>query len=374
MVQFPRHVRRNHVAAIAVIVFGVSFVAHGQAGGNIAGTGAEGGTTKVPWRGSSLSYGHSLSAMSFAPNGDPFPSAYDAEGKQIYLYNPTWAHNLLLLPEWHFTDQFFARGRLWITQEFTQPDGLNRRYEVELSDTLLDFGWTGWAEKLTGIRLSANVRMGFPTSKLSQLRTQLFSIGPAAIISKSFPVLSGLSLVYLGRATGRFNRSRTALTNGPGFATPAGQVSGACRDPQTIDADCAESQNTGIHVPFVDFTHGAAISFAPHSTVSIDVTMLWTRQWLYPVVSSGQGHQLEDMQIAAATNLNVRDTTWFIAALSWQFSKPVGVSLTAFTLGNQLDSNGKYQQPFFNRNTTIYLDLILNVEAVTSLFYKPSQS
>ncbi len=372
MVQVPRHVRRNHVAAIALITFGVSFVANAQAGGNIAGTGAEGGVTKVPWRGSSISYGQSLSALTFAPNGDPFPSSFDSDGRQMYQYNPTWAQNLLLLPEWHFNDLFFARGRLWITQEFTQPDQLNKRYEVEMSDAIIDLGTTGWQEKYSGLRVSGNVRFGFPTSKLSQLRTQFLSIGPAAVLSRTFPVMAGLTVAYVGRLTGRFTSRTTGTTNAPTYATPAGQVSGACRDPLTADADCISSTNTGVHSPFMDLTHGATISFAPHETVSLDLTMLWTRMWLHPGMSSGQGNQLEDLQFKNA--VNVRDTTWFIAALSWQFSKPVGVALTAFTLGNQLGSDGKYQQPFFNRNTTLYLDLILNVEAVTSLFYKPSQS
>jgi hypothetical protein len=367
MVLFPRHVSRNHVGAIALIAFGVSFVAFAQAGGNVAGTGAEGGTTKVPWRGSSMSYGHSLSAMTFAPNGDPFPTAYDADGRQIYNYNPTWAHNLLLLPEWHFNDAFFARGRLWITQEFTQPDGLNRRYEVEFSDSLLDFGWAGWKEKYSGIRASANVRIGLPTSKLSQFRTQYLSIGPAAILSRSFPVLSGLTLVYLGRVTGRLTRSTTALTHAPLYAAPGGQISGACRDPQSADFACTDSTNSGQRVPFLDLTHGAAVSFAPHETVSLDATILFTRQWLYPVRSSGQGHDGEDEQIARSGGV-VRDSTWFVLSAGWQFSKPVGVALTAFTIGPQLNTDGTYAFPLFNRNTVIYLDLTLNIEAITSRF------
>lgn len=369
MVQYPRHVRRNHAPWIALITFGVSFVAHAQAGGNVAGTGAEGGTTKVPWRGSSMSYGHSLSAMTFAPDGDPFPSAYDAGGRQIYQYNPTWAQNLVLLPEWHFNDLFFARGRLFISQEFTYGDATNSRHEVELSDSLIDIGTTGYKEKYSGIRISGNVRVGLPTSKLSQARTQYLSVGPAAILSRTFPVLSGLTLVYLGRVTGRFTSSNGIQTNQPRTVDSSGaQLEGvSCRDPLTAN-DCM----TGIRSPYLDFSHGASISFQPHETVSVDATMLWTRQWLPTLTSSGIGSRAEDEQLA--NDVKVRDSTWFVLSASWQFSQPVGVALTAFTVSPQLGASGTYTFPIFNRNTVLYLDLILNIEAITSRIFTSSKS
>lgn len=371
MVQYPRHVRRNHAAWIALITLGVSFVAHGQAGGNVAGTGAEGGTTKVPWRGSSMSYGHSLSAMTFAPNGDPFPSTYDAEGRQIYQYNPTWAQNLVLLPEWHFNDLFFARARLFISQEFTYGDSTNSRHEVELSDTLIDIGTTGYKEKLSGIRVSGNVRLGLPTSRLSQARTQYLSIGPAAVVSRTFPVLSGLTLIYIGRVTGRLTTQTAIRTNQSMTVDATGGQTAACRDPGTADYACTDT-NTGIRSPFLDLSHGPSVSFQPHETVSIDATMLWTRQWLYGMSSSGIGSRAEEEQLA--NDAKVRDSVWCVLSASWQFSQPVGVALTAFTVSPQLGASGTYNFPIFNRNTVLYLDLILNIEAITSRIFPSSKS
>ncbi len=54
-------------------------------------------SSQAPWRGSAISYGQSVSALTFAPAGQPY-------------YNPTWAQNLTLLPEWPFNDLFFARA------------------------------------------------------------------------------------------------------------------------------------------------------------------------------------------------------------------------------------------------------------------------
>ncbi len=350
--------------AIAVIAFGVSSVAYAQAGGNVAGATTTGSSaTKVPWRGSSMSYGHSLSAMTFAPNGDPLPgNATDGDGRPAYLYNPTWAQNLVLLPEWHFNDLFFARGRLFISQEFTLSDTTSRRNEVELSDTLLDVGTTGYLEKHSGIRISGNVRFGFPTSRLSQMRTQIMTVGPAAVLSRTFPVLSGLTLVYLARGTVRFSRFTTGYVNQPSFVS--------CIDAAMAEADCARSQNIGSRVPYFDLSHGPSISFQPHETISIDATMLWARQWLYALRSSGVGSEAEASQLA--NDSKVRDSTWFVLSASWQFSEPVGVALTAFTISSQLNASGQYQFPLFNRNTVLYLDLTLNIEAITSKLFNKS--
>ena len=42
------------------------------------------------------------------------------------------------------------------------------RNEIQLSDIFLDLGTTGYTEKITGLKVSGDVRFTLPTSKLSQ--------------------------------------------------------------------------------------------------------------------------------------------------------------------------------------------------------------
>ena len=55
--------------------------------------------------------------------------------------------------------------------------------------------------------------------------------------------------------------------------------------------------------------------------------------------------------------------------MSWQIFRPVGLALGASTSSPQLNTFGTRYFPLFNRNTVLYLDIALDVEAaVTGLF------
>lgn len=360
------HVRRDFETStttlakrvVALLTLAASSLALAQAvptiGADTKGKSGE----KVPWRGSSISYGHSATAMTFAPGAkfeiDPALAAdprisYDptAVGTQQY-YNPTWSHRLGLMPEWHFTDAFYVRSRFFISQEFTLSDSTSTRNEVEVSDLWLDGVWGGWKEKNTGIKLGADLRVMLPTSFASRMQTRLFTLGPGVNVSKMFPVLSGLAVSYSGRFTYRFNRLATFQNAGPSFESCG--VRG--------NDDCLALSSQGVRAIQLDALHGPSVLFMPHPRVFISGTFLMQHGYLPPLAESPV-----ELSLTQDTGPQWRHFWAGMFSVTWQTWDTLGFTLGAFTFANQLGPNGQLVFPLFNRNTVVSLDATLDIEA-----------
>ena len=189
----------------------VSSLAVAQAVPTIGATGEE-DNSKVPYRGTSVSYGHSLSAYNYSES------------------TTAWVHRIGLMPEWHFNDSFAVRGRLFIVQELTLSDTTTHPHEVELWDVFLDGVWSGYKEKVTGLRVGADIRVTLPTSLQSQAASRLFTLGPSVNLSRNFNVLAGLSLSYSARlaAARSTGPARVAAPPAARWATAAAPASTSC--------------------------------------------------------------------------------------------------------------------------------------------------
>lgn len=320
----------------------VSSLALAQAVPTIGGSGSQ--TSKIPYRGTSLSYGASTS-----------------------VYNPTpevtaITHRLGLMPEWHFTDSFWVRGRFFLTQEFTKSDFTKYTNEVEPSDLWIDAVWGGWREKNTGVRIGGDLRTTLPTSKFSRSLSRVLTLGPSANVSKTFKVLGGLTLVYAARFTWRFNQFTTRQNAGGAILDM-----GAC-NPRNIDAgfiDVCNRTSTGISNVLFDVIHGPTVVFNPHERLNISASLFMQRGW---------AHGLPDASVPGvelpATQLWARDFIGFSLGVTYQPWDFVGFTLGAFTFNHQLATNGRYETPFFNRNTVASLDATFDLEAVVSSFTK----
>ena len=144
-------------SVVLFLTLTVSSLALAQAVPTIGASGGEEGS-KVPYRGTSVSYGHTMSVYNYT------------ESERV------WMHRIGITPEWHFTDDLSLRSRFYLTQEFTKSNTTTRLYEVELSDLWLDGVWGGFKEKATGIKVAADLRTTFPTSKQSQAATRIFTL------------------------------------------------------------------------------------------------------------------------------------------------------------------------------------------------------
>jgi hypothetical protein len=295
----------------------------------------------LPFHGSQITYGPSATAYTFDQSAD-------------LHYNPTVGHRLGLLPEWHFNDLFFARGKLWLSQELTQSDTTTYKNEVELSDVWLDFGTEGFTEKNTGLKLAGEVRVTLPTSKASQSIGRIMTVGPMLSLSKKFDVLHGLTFGYVGRFTYRFNQYTTAQYQSPYLA--------ACGDPR--GSTCADFYSTGLRSTNYDVTHGLVANFQPHEKVSLDLVLWLQHAWLYPL--SPAGSQFQGAQGLTNTGTDVRNVAVFYLSGSYQITKVFSATLGCFTFTNEPNTDGTYLFPLFNRYTTLYLEAGVDVEALAS--------
>ena len=318
----------------AILTIAASSLAMAQAVPTIGIGGPEAGE-KSPYRGTAVSYGHALTA-----------------------YNPTpetvaWSHRIGLMPEWHFTDFFYVRSRFFLSQEFTDSDSTTYKHEVELSDLWLDAVWGGYTEKVTGLRVGADLRFTLPTSKTSQAATRLFTVGPSANISRTFKVLAGLTFVYSARFTWRFNRSAVRENQGGLISNCTGTQVDACI-----------TTGTGNRNVMADVIHGPTISFSPHERLNISGTFLMQRGWLSslgPVPA--QYANVPELQNAGPS---VRDFWAFSAGITYTPVDPLSLTLGAFTFSSQLGADGQYLFPLFNRNTVVSLDATFDIEATVS--------
>ncbi len=291
----------------------------------------------APWRGSSFTYGHASTALSLDKGAQPW-------------WNPYYAHRLELMPQWHFNDWLFARARFEIGQELTLADDTEYVREVVFSDITADVGTSGWQEPKTGIRISGDLRLTAPTSKMSWAQTKVFSVGPRLALSRSFPVMQGLSVRYEGRYTRRFHRYTTQQTEAPRLI--------ACTDVDTLD--CLNNDNTGRRNVMQDVVHGASVSFQPMEKLSFATALMFSHGFLYRLTPS----DLPRANPFADPNV-VRFSSVFSLGASYQIADALNLGAGVLTISPR-GEDGSYRQPFFNQFTTLYLDLGVDFEALLS--------
>lgn len=293
----------------------------------------------LPFAGTQLVYGHAASVFTLAPGAEA-------------LYNPTWVHHLDVMPRWAFGDDFFVSGLFSVSQELTLSDSTSYRNEFEIADVRLSGGWKGWQEKVTGIRVAADLRLTFPTSKISLAQTRVLGVGPGVNVSKKFEFGGGLKVGYSVRPTYRFHRFTTVQ-----YSNPEGEQ---FKCSALRDLECRAQERGGKRNSPFDLTHGPQVSFELNDKFSFEAAYVMSYRWLYPFTEASP------LESLSRPDVGMQYINNFTLAANWQITKVVGLSLGADTIGGQLGFDGRYVFPLFNRNTTLYLDASFDVEAFVS--------
>ena len=292
----------------------------------------------LPYRGSSIIYENSFTAISLDPDYEPD-------------YNPSYVMTWAFSPRYYLYESLSARLGFSVDLELTDSDTTQSTYEPWASDITLGFIYaTFYTIPVVELKLGAGVTFGFPTSKLSQARTLYLNLAPSLTIRRSFDVLGGLQLSYGFKYTKNFNKYSGMVTEGEQFPCPS-----------TLD-DRTECFNMGMRNPSMTFSNSFEASVYWMDRLYTTLSFGIINTLLYPVAQAyyPNGDPIPpdedntDMRGSFSYGLEVGYDAWDFLSFA------LGVS----TVTAQLADDGSYRPPFFNRFSSIYFDIALSVDGL----------
>jgi hypothetical protein len=295
------------------------------------------GDVAAPYRGSGVTLRTTVSALSFDAGAEPD-------------YNPYIASTVDLAGMWWFADWLNTSARIGFTRELTHSDVTTDADEVWPSDLFVTVGSPRFANvPLLDIDLSASLGTQIPTSPVSQARTLNGSVTPTLSARRSFDILGGLGLGYSYRATRYFHGYTTGSLQAPRIPGCVGAVGG-----------CDSFLNTGVRNVRWRQVHGASISLGLVDTLAVSASTSVVIDDLYEGV--------EDARVSYVPQVptDTRHSIAYGLGASYSPMPSLTLSIGAATSHAQLGPDSTYRTPFFNRNTTIYFDLGLDVAGVVS--------
>lgn len=293
---------------------------------------AEATATANPFRGSTITYRNSASALTFDKAGEPW-------------YNPTWVMSLELAPRFALNKIFSVGASIDFSREITEDDSSTLSGETWVGNLSLAFNASKFVTiPGAGIDVSASVQALFPTSLAAQYQTMLFAVAPGLRLSRNFDVLSGISLGYGLRVTKNFHEYTTSETETPQIP---GCFNGA--------GGCESYLNTGVRNSSWRLSNSFDLSVAFTEWLSLDLSFAILTSYLYDAVEDG------DVTLTPQEPQDIRTALNYEVGVTFTPLSYFSVGLGATTFNPQLKPDSTNYEPFFNRYTALYLDLRLDV-------------
>ncbi|RME26609.1 MAG: hypothetical protein D6806_05935 [Deltaproteobacteria bacterium] len=295
--------------------------------------------SKAPWRGSQVVFSNSFSLISLDRSAE-------------LTYNPNYSMVWSFRPRWWFGDNFFLRAVLDVTRELTEADETTYSGEAWLGDLSLSAGAAKlWTIPVVGIDVSGDVALTFPTSKASQAKTLVMAVGPRLRLSRNFNVLKGLILGANLRATPYFHRYTTSERSSP--------LIGNC---QATEAGCGAFLNMGTRNQYFRLATSLDATLVVFDWMGASVSYGWLIDWLHDA-SGGEG----EISYVPQEPQNQRYYSFFEIDLFFDPFEFLEVGVTLLTYAPQLAPDSSYYNPFFNRYSTVSVDLIFRVDGLVAL-------
>ncbi len=289
------------------------------------------------YRGSGANLRTTVSALSFDEAAEPD-------------YNPYVESTVDLRAMWWFTDWLNTSASMGFSRELTESDITTQGGETWPSDLFLGVGFSRFANvRLLNIDLSGGLGAQLPVSPSSQARTLLVGVTPSLSGTRRFDLLGGLSLTYGYRATKYFHEYTTAERETPLITSCASAGRG-----------CEPYLNTGVRNVSWRQVHSGSVSLGLIDTLSVSVGTSVFIDTVY------DGVQDERISFVAQEPTDNRHSIAYNLGLSYSPMPSVSLGLGASTANAQLAPDSTYRAPFFNRNTTFYLDVGLDVAGLVS--------
>jgi len=290
-----------------------------------------------PWRGTLLTYRNVASAISLEK---------DAE----LTYNPYYAMYLGFGPRWWFSKVFYVAGDVGVTRELTEADDTTYSGEFLLDDVFLKAGAANFLTiPVVGLDFSGSFSAIAPTSKLSDARTLIVGLRADLFVSRTFPLLKGLTVAYGLQGTRYLHEYTTAERDSPlipGCNSPTGQ--------------CEAHLNTG--------DLNAAWRLMNLFSLSVDFTDWIGMSGAFAVITDYLYDSVDDERVSYVPTqpTGSRYAMLYEAEL---YAKPLpslGVGLGVSTVNPQLSPDSSREDPFINRYTALYLDLRFDFDGFLS--------
>jgi hypothetical protein len=296
---------------------------------------------QLPYRGSLLIYEHATRLYAYA----------DEE----LTYNPYYVHSLSFRPRWYFNDNVWGRLQLDLEQELTNADDTTTANEVRVVATTLDFNYSDF-QLFENFNAAGRMTFGFPTDKISQLRTMYLSVAPRLALSYKIPSLAkGLTLGVAGTFTKYFNR----------YADGDVDVLQYCQGSRGTAEQCTA---TGVMNPNFRLLWEASAAFQILDNLAVTGTFLIYNTWAYDVPDSEVTTSTGEVLVERSDDdTRLRALNRFTLDVSYDITKYFGVSIGTDTYAGQLRADATYENPFFNRYTNFYVDLNLTIDELVKV-------
>ena len=345
-----RHERGSRRRWLAVAL--AALLTTGLAGGALGATPGDGADEAVavsadgevdggrlaPWRGSRLFVRNAVSAISLKK---------DAE----LTYDPYYAIEFGLSARWWFGRYVYTGIDFGFDVEVTDSNVTTEKHEVWLQDLVVRVGGSRFLTiPWVGIDFSADLSLLAPTSKLSQARSRYLGIRPAVTVSRTFDVLSGLTLSYTFQATKSLNEYTTSTLESPRVPGCAGDA-----------AQCASFLSSGLRNPSWTLAHVFQVSMDFLDWLGLRGSVGIVQDFLYPMEERD-----ERVSFSPIDGTDERFTMLYELELYTKPLPALGIALGARTINPQLAPNSTPETFFFNRYTTVYLDVSLDVAGLIS--------
>jgi len=287
-------------------------------------------------------YRNAASAISFDKGAD-------------LTYNPYYAMTLQFSPRWWFGKYVGLSADADITREITEADDTTKAGEWWLGDVQAGVAVRAPTIPLVGIDTMAKVSAFAPTSKISRARTLILGLKPELMVSRTFPLLSGLTLAYVVQGTRFFHDYTTSQREVPLIPGCAAGLGG-----------CDRFVNLGLRNPEWRLTNAVALSmdFFPWLGISADAAIVV--DWLY-------AQEEVDPQVSFEPQEGT-DQRYTMAYSVELYGKPmpsVGLALGVSTVNPQLKPDSTPREPFVNRYTTVYFDVRFHIDGFIAQLRNP---
>jgi len=286
------------------------------------------------WRGSAITWRNEVSARSFDKSAEP-------------LYNPYY--NMV----WSFSPRFWVHEKLWlsssvsVSHELTEADSTTFANESLLSDVQFTMG-SSVQIPVALIGVSGSLGASVPTSKVSQARTLYTSLSGSLGLSRSFPVLAGLSVSSSLRGARNLHEFTTSETETPRI--------GAC---DVASGECDPFLNTGVRNVKWRMSNSGTLGLEFVEWLGMSVTAGIAHSWLY---ASTIDQSLVSNGVADPREL--RYGMFQVVDLHATPMPSMRVALGMSTASAHRGPDQSPRTPFYNRDTTFYLNMTLDIDGL----------